>query len=220
MTSFAKALLVSLACHLAVAAGLAFWIGHAPQAELAQLDLSSVELSFAEDADESAQQSPMPPSQSQEGAPEPRDDSLPKADFEFSVAAPELVDDMSLPEPTDEPPQEMVPPVNVDGQFASVVPASDQARIDAPPKPERPISVRYPTSSRRRGEAGDVQIDVSVNAQGRVDDAAVVRSSGYAELDASALKAVRSAKFSPAMSGETAVGCVARLTISFRLDAK
>lgn len=61
------------------------------------------------------------------------------------------------------------------------------------------ISPRYPSLSRRRGEQGLVVLKVHVLPTGRVDDVRVLRDPGHRRLVDAAIKAVRSAKFTPAM---------------------
>ena len=95
--------------------------------------------------------------------------------------------------------------------------APRQARLDAPPRPKRNIKPDYPKGARQRGEQGDVLLEIRVNAEGAVDDVKVAASSGFAELDEAAVKAAKSAKFSPARSGREAVVSVAKLKLSFKL---
>lgn len=52
---------------------------------------------------------------------------------------------------------------------------------------------RYPEASRRRGEEGEVTVRFTVAPNGRVLDAALVKSSGFPGLDASALAMLRDA---------------------------
>ena len=92
-----------------------------------------------------------------------------------------------------------------------------QARVDAPPRPKRAIRPDYPKGSRQRGEQGDVVVEMMVNPQGEVDEATVVSSSGFVELDEAALRAVRFAKFTPARSGGETVASIARITLAFKL---
>lgn len=92
-----------------------------------------------------------------------------------------------------------------------------QARIDALPKPERRIIPRYPRSSKRNSEQGDVVLSINVNENGLVSSADVLSSSGYRALDEEAIRAVMKAKFAPAVSGGKKVPCIVSLTIKFRL---
>ena len=109
-----------------------------------------------------------------------------------------------------EPPPPEPPPPPPD-------PAPQQARIDAPPGLTRPIRPAYPAGARQRKEEGDVVLQLSIDAQGRVTAASVAVSCGYPELDAAALRAARKARFVPARVGRDAVAADARIAIEFRL---
>ena len=50
-----------------------------------------------------------------------------------------------------------------------------------------------------------------------MDDVKVATSSGFAELDEAAMKAARTAKFSPARSGHDPVASTVRLKLQFKL---
>ena len=121
------------------------------------------------------------------------------SDEESPAAAP--APPPSEPEPVPPPPE----------------PAPAQARIDAPPSATKPIRPAYPTGARQRREEGDVVLQLSISAHGRVTAASVFSSSGYPELDAAALRAAKKARFVPAKSGRDAVAADARITIEFRL---
>ena len=96
-------------------------------------------------------------------------------------------------------------------------PAPLQAKIDAQPSPVKTIRPVYPTGARQRKEEGDVVLELSVSAQGRVTAASVAKSCGYPELDDAALRAARKARFVPAKSGASSVAATVRITISFQL---
>ena len=205
------AVVASLLIHALLAVGLIAYLEYAPRPDvLATLDLSSVELSFAEQVEETAAVAsqlatvgrtvPSPPQEEKppEVKPErrlPPDPSAPK-----------------FPEPKEEPrqliphPSSLIPPA-----------APRHARLDAPPKPKRNIRPDYPKGARQRGEQGDVILEINVNAEGTVDDVKVATSSGFAELDEAAVKAARAAKFSPARSGHDPVASTARLKLQFKL---
>jgi len=219
------ALLLSLAVHGLIAAGIVLYIGYAPAPnELAQLDLTSVDLSFAETPDETAAalsaSAPVlrPPSAAELCASEAdalRDD--------LSAANPLMPapDTTDLPQPEEtsekfEDSKSTVQPSTSDLQPTSAI-APRQAKVDAPPKPRRNIRPDYPRESRQRGEQGDVTLEIDVNAQGAVDDVRVAKSSGIPLLDEAAINAARAARFTPAKSGGKSVSSTARLTLNFRL---
>ena len=233
-SSIVVALVVSLLVHGLLALALVAYLKYAPDPDvLATLDLSSVELSFAEKVEESAAVMPMP------ATPPTRPREQPKT-VEPPVPVPDkirpLPPDPSSPkfrEPTEEPRKlEPVPQtpsdVNVaptseqsnnpnNRTIAPSLPAPRQARIDAPPRPRRNIRPEYPKGARQRGEQGDVTLEIRVDAGGEVEEAKVVVSSGFAELDAAAVKAAKAARFTPAKSGRDAVASTARLKLSFKL---
>ena len=116
-----------------------------------------------------------------------------------------------VPEPEPEP-QNPAPP----SPPAPAV-APKQARVEAPPRLLKTIRPDYPKGPRQRGEEGDVGLEFSITPRGTVDSVTVYSSSGYAELDAAAVRAAKKARFSPAMEGRRAVSATARLVVSFRL---
>jgi periplasmic protein TonB len=85
------------------------------------------------------------------------------------------------------------------------------ARVPAPPAPPAAISSsyetklgawlerhkRYPESARERGEEGRVMLQFAVDRNGRVIDFAVVKSSGYPDLDAAVDNMMRGATLPP-----------------------
>ncbi len=95
--------------------------------------------------------------------------------------------------------------------------APKQAKIDAPPKPHKTIKPDYPKGARQRGEQGDVVLEIRVNAAGIVDRVDIVSPSGFSELDEAAVRAARTARFTPAKSGGSPVASTARLTLNFKL---
>lgn len=123
--------------------------------------------------------------------------------------------------PQTEPPAEQNPeseaPPTAETTPAAPAPAPQQARVEVPPKPKQTIKPKYPEESRQRGEEGDVQVEIDVTDHGGVSAVRIVRSSGYAALDAAAQKAARQAKFTPAKADGKAVPTTARLTLTFRL---
>lgn len=76
----------------------------------------------------------------------------------------------------------------------------------------------YPLAARRLGVEGRVVVRVHVLADGRCANAQLVRSSGSALLDDSALTTVRRWHFLPATRGGTPVAASVDVPISFRLD--
>jgi protein TonB len=76
----------------------------------------------------------------------------------------------------------------------------------------------YPTQARDRREEGTVIVRVQVTAEGAAAAVSLGRSSGHAALDAAALAAIRSWRFSPATRGGVPVAAEAEVPVAFRLD--
>ena len=229
------AVILSLLFHAALAAALAAYVECAPAPDaLAQLDLTRVELSFAEAEDETAAVSPSvasAPAEPVPAPPPPEPERPPEA--EPSKERPPEPDAPSLPEPSPEPPpletpnaappREERPPEEepskpaVAASAPAPAAAPRQARLDAKPGLRKDIRPDYPRGARLRGEHGDVTLEIEVAASGRAGDVAVVSSSGYAELDEAAVKAAKAARFTPARRGGRAVPSTARITITFDL---
>ena len=201
-------LCVSILIHVLLAIALNAYLEHAPHPDvLATLDLSSVELSFAETVEETQPVATASEILQQKVRP--------------SVAEkpPEVKPEKSLPPDPSSPkfPEPKEEPQTLKPQISSSQPAPRQARLDAPPHPKRNIRPDYPKGARQRGEQGDVILEIRVNAEGTVDDVRVATSSGFAELDEAAIRAAKAAKFSPARSGHDPVASTARLKLQFKL---
>lgn len=208
------AIVIALAVHALIALALVVYVEFGIESETSvTLDLSSVELSFADEADETApsrsavERAPQPalPPETPRPAVEPDlPDELPPDPAAFKLPEPEPEVErprMAVAEPAPDEPQA----------------APRQAKIDAPPRPKKAIRPEYPRLSRLRGEQGDVIVEIVVNERGTVDEVTVVASSGYSELDAAAVKAAKAAKFNPAKADGAAVRSTARLTLNFQL---
>lgn len=76
----------------------------------------------------------------------------------------------------------------------------------------------YPLAARRQGAEGRVVLRALVLEDGRCAEVRIVRSSGYALLDESALATVRRWRFLPATRAGTPVAASVDVPISFRLD--
>ena len=202
-------LIVSLAIHGILAFALVCYLEmHSLPDTFAQIDLSSVELSLANEVDETAAVLPRQPEVAQ--------NSL-SPSFIPPPKSPNLT-----PQPSDPAAPQLREPHKPHQQFetlpvSSSRPAPQQARVDAPPRPQHTIRPNYPKGARYRGEQGDVILEILVNKLGHVDRVRVFKSSGFLELDQAAIKAATNAKFSPARLGDEAVDSTARLTLSFRL---
>ena len=221
------ALFISMLIHGLVAAALIAYLKYAPHPDvLATLDLSSVELSFAETVDETASVAPSPASVGRAVPSPPQEEKPPEVKLEKPLAPD--VGEIKFPEPKEdarlktEDVEKKVPTtdnrtIEQSEQSNNSPLAPRQARLDAPPKPKRNIKPDYPKGARQRGEQGDVILEIRVNAAGAVDDVKIATSSGFAELDEAAIRAAKGAKFSPARSGRDPVASTARLKLQFKL---
>ena len=213
---FSTAIVASVAAHGLVAVGIVAYMKYAPgPTAVATLDLSSVDLSFAEDEDETAAVSPTMPAMPEVEPPKPREEKPPEAERAEDPLPPDPVAP-KLAEPEPERERMETPEIPPPSPPAPAV-APKQAKIDAPPKPNKAIKPDYPKGARQRGEQGDVVLEIRVNAAGIVDRVDVVSPSGFPELDEAAVRAARAARFTPAKSGGSAVASTARLTLTFKL---
>ena len=219
---------VSILLHGLVAVGLVAYFEYAPRPDvLATLDLSSVELSFAEQVEETQPVAAMPSTVGRAVPSPPQEEKPPEVKLEKPL--PPDAGEIKFPEPKEdvrlktEDVVKKVPPKNdraieqSEQSNNSPPVAPRQARLDAPPRPKRNIKPDYPKGARQRGEQGDVVLEIRVGAEGTVDDVKVAESSGFAELDEAAVRAAKAAKFSPARSGHDPVASTARLKLSFKL---
>ncbi len=87
-----------------------------------------------------------------------------------------------------------------------------------PPRILREVEPRYPSAARNSGTTGAVRVRILVGADGSVESAAVVGSSGNSEMDANAVAAVYKWRFSPAKDkyGQNA-RCYVTRSINFNL---
>ena len=213
---FSTAIIASIAAHGLVAVGIVAYMKYAPgPTAVATLDLSSVDLSFAEDEDETAAVSPTMPAMPEVEPPKLREEAPPEAERAEDPLPPDPAAP-KLAEPDPERERMETPEIPPPSPPAPAV-APKQAKIDAPPKPHKAIKPDYPKGARQRGEQGDVVLEIRVNAAGIVDRVDVVSPSGFSELDEAAVRAARAARFTPAKSGGSAVASTARLTLTFKL---
>ena len=220
------AVFASLLIHALLALGLIAYLEYAPRPDvLATLDLSSVELSFAEQVEETQPVAAMPLVAADSLRP-PKPKAVRKPpEVKLEKPLPPEAGEIRFPEPkedarlkTEDAKVKDERRKTEDAKAASApAVAPRQARLDAPPKPRRNIKPDYPKGARQRGEQGDVVLEIRVTAEGTVDDVKVATSSGFAELDEAAVKAARAAKFSPARSGHDPVASTARLKLQFKL---
>ncbi|MBL1264866.1 energy transducer TonB [Methylomicrobium sp. RS1] len=76
----------------------------------------------------------------------------------------------------------------------------------------------YPEEARERGEQGKVLVRALINVDGTVAELAMKRSSGFPDLDRSALETVKKWRFVPARRGTATVSAWVVVPISFSLE--
>ena len=205
----------ALAVHAFLAAAIVLYIDYAPGPTVtAELDLSSVELSFSDEKLENLTAVATLPPAGRHEVPAPKPIELPP-EVRPEKALPPDPSDYKFPEPKVE--TKIQPPQPTQTPQPSQPSSLSQARVDAPPRPRRAIRPEYPKGARLRGEQGNVILEIEIGADGVCVAAKVAVSCGFAELDAAAVKAALAARFVPAKAGNSPVSSVARLTLSFRL---
>lgn len=117
------------------------------------------------------------------------------------------------------PPQEETTAVGT-GPVAAVPnqPALTPAIEEAQPEYSQNPPISYPNRARRKGYEGTVLLEVLVNRNGTVDDLRILASSGYAILDSSAVKSVKTWSFKPAKKGKNTVAMWVQVPVRFKLE--
>ncbi|MGQ3055038.1 MAG: energy transducer TonB, partial [Roseateles sp.] len=90
------------------------------------------------------------------------------------------------------------------------IPSSALRYVKEPPQD-------YPLLSRRAREQGVVTLRITVDANGRLKDAWVHKSSGFERLDQAALQSIRKALFSPYMENGSAIDIQALAAFDYSL---
>ena len=93
---------------------------------------------------------------------------------------------------------------------------TEQPRLLNADRLGRVIQQEYPRELREAGVGGTTVVHVLVSEEGRVQEQVVKESSGNADLDSAALRAVRVARFSPARNRDRNVALWIELPITFR----
>ncbi|MFO7706845.1 MAG: TonB family protein [Desulfobacterales bacterium] len=103
--------------------------------------------------------------------------------------------------------------------------STDAARHDpspllqeATPDYDRSPPPEYPLRARQLGFEGTVLLNVKIDSNGGVEETAIAASSGYAMLDDSALRAVKSWVFKPARRGDRPVAAWVQVPVRFALN--
>lgn len=214
------------------------------------LEVSELEFSFSEDdlADVALAASATAVESAHEFE-KPQEASPVEISAPAFVHVPPEIGDIALPVPDDVPPEKMDLPEkrqrseiervddsldkaeessqsgrkSVESEAVDANPpqaALQQAKVDVPPGLRKEIEPKYPKESRRKGEEGSVTLSLMIDASGKVTDAVVERSTGFARLDAAAKEAVLNARFKPAKANGRNVPATARITLDFKLKKR
>lgn len=222
------AVILALLIHALLAVAIVLYIDYAPGPTVsAELDLSSVELSFSDEKSESEAVAPALPSAARHEVPAPKQEECPP-EVRPEKRLPPEPGEYKFPEPKEERrtietvKDERRETLDTESQPSQpsqpAQPSSlTQARVDAPPRLRRAIKPEYPRGARQRGEQGNVVLEIEIGADGACVAARVAVSCGFGELDAAAVKAALAARFVPAKAGDSPVASTVRLTLSFRL---
>lgn len=92
----------------------------------------------------------------------------------------------------------------------------DFASLDAAPRPTRPITPMYPPIAKQQKIAATIVLTALINERGEVADVKVLRAANRFGLDDAAIRAIRSAKFSPPMKDGKRVKTWMPRTVEFR----
>ncbi|HEY6527715.1 MAG TPA: energy transducer TonB [Cellvibrionaceae bacterium] len=182
---------------LHLAAVIALLIGLKPKGEMVLID--NVKVETVEDKQEKVEPPPPPPP---DYVPPPPDFAPPPT---FNVAA-------DAPAPANAITTTPVKPV----EAAPVVAAKPPTPAKVPKKGlSRPD---YPSESKKLGEEGVVGMALYLNADGKVQDAKVEKSSGFERLDNAAVKqALKSWKFEPCTDNDKPVACWYKINFRWQL---
>jgi protein TonB len=133
-------------------------------------------------------------------------------------------DDIRLPNDDETPTAPRSPMTDVLPATPSIgAGPSDPAPVWTQPEidPKRPLSEPlYPSRAIREGWVGTVMLSVYVLENGRIGEVRLERSSGYAELDASAVREAKRWRLKPGMRDGIAVPMWKQIPITFQLKGE
>lgn len=150
--------------------------------------------------------------------------------------------DQPLPPPPMVEPYSPPAPVPVEPVIEFTLPSEPTAAITVPPAPvvvQPPVAIavpppvltparsipethtrpEYPVLSRRLGEEGSVRLSLTIAEDGMVIDAVVVKSTGFARLDAAAIEWIKGHwRYTPAMRGNMPIKTTTETMLTFKLE--
>jgi protein TonB len=90
-------------------------------------------------------------------------------------------------------------------------------QVDSEPQVMSEVKIPYPDEARRAGIEGTVTLSITVDNEGRVVAAKIVKGQGYG-LDEAALTAIKRFRFKPAVKNGEAVSTEMKYSYTFLLD--
>jgi len=121
-----------------------------------------------------------------------------------------------VPEPIRPPATESAPAVQVASRSTGPETLAGQLELQCPER----HPPRYPPTSRREREQGEVRMQVEIDELGRIESVSVVGSSGSPRLDDAAREAIQSWRCQPAERNGKPVRAVALQTMEFVLGRR
>jgi TonB family protein len=98
---------------------------------------------------------------------------------------------------------------------ATKLSSTNRPKLDRAP---HSLAEYWPQEARSRGEEGVVMLKLHVSASGCPTSAAIIGSSGFADLDQAVLKFYETLKFLPAQQNGAALEAVVNLPVNFKLE--
>ncbi len=90
-------------------------------------------------------------------------------------------------------------------------------QVDSEPRVMSEVKIPYPEEARRAGIEGTVTLSITIDNEGKVVAAKVLKGAGYG-LDEAALTAIKRFRFKPAIKGGEAVSTEMKYSYTFLLD--
>jgi len=218
---------VAVLCHAALLFGFRLGSRPAPRPisdEPVEVSLVAAEPAPTPPASEIAVPPPSPPP-----PPEPIPELPPKPEPKLE---PEPKPETPTPPPHREPPKPQRPPPPIPHKAAPPATATGAATEGAPviagtatgprgnstARPSFNPKPPYPSEARRLRQEGRVVLQVTVSAEGRATNVSILRSSGVASLDESAVATVRRWTFDPARLAGVAIPSKVEVPVTFTLS--
>ncbi len=99
--------------------------------------------------------------------------------------------------------------------FGATITHPARVRPEDGPHLARLLEQSYPPELRQAGHRGTVRVVMLLDARGAVRETRVARTSGYAALDAAALRVIRQATFEPALAGACSTPSIVLLPVRY-----